>query len=395
VTQPLFDDLQRTDSSSRHGETSFQFLNRSASSYFGSVRGLIEQWFGHFPEEHQASLRGQLRNDDAKFAAGFWELYLHEAYRRAGFEIEVHPSVPCASTRPDFLLTRGCDQFYLEATSISRPPREIAEEHRLDVVKDLLAQTHSPNFRLFLTVRSIGPSAPATKKLRRDLKYWVATLDPDAVAANAASNSTMPSFPWACDGWDLDFEAIPLRKSARHKDRSSALGGSSSGAVELVDNVHPLIKVLNKKRKHYGQLDHPLVVAVQLNTRFPTDTEDIVEALYGQAPVVGVDRADLVPERSKEGFWLGPDGWRNASVPQVVTISELLPWTATSSTPCCWTSIALNTDPPKQPDWLTQMTAGGDRRPPSPTLSMATHFGLAADWLGMGRPDFDRTRRAE
>ena len=54
----VFDDIVRTDGRpARYGEGRFEFLNRSASLYFGLVRDLIEEWFSHVPSQHQPGLR--------------------------------------------------------------------------------------------------------------------------------------------------------------------------------------------------------------------------------------------------------------------------------------------------------------------------------------------------
>lgn len=120
----VFDDIPRTDRRpARADERRFDFLNRSASLCFGHVRELIEDWFSQLPANEQAGMRGALRADNDASASAFWELYLHEGYRRAGFMIDVHPSIPGRPTRPDFLMRRGNEEFYLEAVSVGRDAR--------------------------------------------------------------------------------------------------------------------------------------------------------------------------------------------------------------------------------------------------------------------------------
>lgn len=143
VNAPVFDDIVRTDAKvARHDEGRFEFLNRTASRYFGMCRDLVEEWFSHVPVDHQAGLRGNLRSD-LHHRSAFWELYLHEAYRRSGYTVEIHPDVPGRSTHPDFLLSRGGDRFYLEAVTVGQSPAERAEEARLSRVHQLLAETLS------------------------------------------------------------------------------------------------------------------------------------------------------------------------------------------------------------------------------------------------------------
>lgn len=165
----VFDDIARADAKpSRYGEGRFKFLNRSASAYFGYVRDLIEEWFSHVPPEHQGSLRGALRTDDLQSASAFWELYLHEAYRRSGFEIEIHPEIPNRSSRPDFCLARDDVRFYLEAVSVGRATQAVAEDHRLDQVLHALSELKVEDFWLDLSAYTVGPRSLKARKLRGD-----------------------------------------------------------------------------------------------------------------------------------------------------------------------------------------------------------------------------------
>lgn len=104
---PVFDDIIRTNAKvARHDEGRFEFLNRSASRHFTICRDLIEEWFMQVPAQHQPGLRGNLRSE-MHHRSAFWELYLHEAYRRSGYTVVIHPGVPGRSTHPDFFLSRG------------------------------------------------------------------------------------------------------------------------------------------------------------------------------------------------------------------------------------------------------------------------------------------------
>jgi hypothetical protein len=60
------------------------------------VRGLLIDWLAKVPEgSDRNALQGTLasRKNDESFESGFWELYLHEAYRRSGYTITIHPDV--------------------------------------------------------------------------------------------------------------------------------------------------------------------------------------------------------------------------------------------------------------------------------------------------------------
>src|SRR5215213_5717389 len=120
---PLFDDGERDSRSpAKRAESQFAFLNRTGLPYFAPVRDLLEEWFGYVSPDVQPGLRQRFRQDDqGQFMAAFWELYLHEAHRRLGFDIQYEPPVPGTGRRPDFLFERGDERFYLEGTLVWYP----------------------------------------------------------------------------------------------------------------------------------------------------------------------------------------------------------------------------------------------------------------------------------
>ncbi len=100
----LFDHRLRTDESRREdNEGVFAFLGRSARPSSAAVRWLVTDWLSHVPDgQERKKLQGTLasRKNDESFESGFWELYLHEAYWRSGYEVTIHPDVPGESTHP-------------------------------------------------------------------------------------------------------------------------------------------------------------------------------------------------------------------------------------------------------------------------------------------------------
>ena len=389
----LFDTITRSDATpARHDEGRFAFLNRSASRYFGCVRDLMEEWLTHVPSESRADLRGALRADDRQSESAFWELYLHEAYLRSDYEIEIHPELPGQPTRPDFRLRRGGEVFYLEAVSVGQMPTEIAEDRRLRDVYQILASLKVENFALELSTYRVGPRPLSTRGLRTDLRQWLAALDPERVAlavenANAVGFNRLPGMTWEDDGWSLIFHALPLREEVRGKPRS-ALSMMGPGKAAVVDNVSGIKRVLDAKHGKYGVLDAPIVIAVLSNTEYPTRDYEIEQALFGisaQRPTESVEHPESM---FREGFWLTKRGWRHRETPQLVTAAELKPWTVTTTQPKLWQTLEPGVSTTDQPDWLARMIVAAEAFPASAS-PLAAHFRLAPNWPGMAEPDFD------
>lgn len=388
----VFDDVPRTNAKvARHDEGRFEFLNRSASRYFTICRDLIEDWFRHVPAPHRPSLRGNLRSE-LHHRSAFWELYLHEAYRRSGYKVVIHPDVPGRSSHPDFLVSRDDERFYLEAVTVGRTPAERAEEARLSQVHQLLADVLIEDFSVGLSTYAVGARPLATKALRSRLRDWIAGLDADAVtsAVEASPRSgfdTLPEFCWDDDDWSLVFHAIPLGKWARGVPRP-ALGMMGPGEATMVDNLTGLTRVLDSKRSKYGPLDAPLVVAVQSNTEIPTRDYEVEQALFGVSSRRPLETAKGEGHLFSEGLWIDRSGWRNADLPQVITIYDLAPWSVCRTQGRCWSTLEPGVDLPRQPGWLAPMIIGAEAKP-GPADPMGLHLGLPADWPMPSDPDFD------
>ena len=83
----------------------YAFLDRSGDPSIAAVRTLMADWLGHVPTRHEPDLRSRLQSkDDAQFESALWELYLHEAYRRSGYKVVIHPPLAGTGCRPDFLV---------------------------------------------------------------------------------------------------------------------------------------------------------------------------------------------------------------------------------------------------------------------------------------------------
>ena len=89
------EDAHRSDPSpASHAESSAAFLNRVAGSCWDQVRHLVDEWVAHIPVDSRVDIIARLKSaQDRQSTAAFWELYLHETFTRAGFDVELHPAV--------------------------------------------------------------------------------------------------------------------------------------------------------------------------------------------------------------------------------------------------------------------------------------------------------------
>ena len=152
-------------------------------------------------EEARADLRGRLRSGtEVDFRSAFFELYCHEALRRAGWGLEHHPRLAHTSRRPDLRASRGGITAYVEVTTTSTPRLDEAAQARLNTVIDMINdRMEIDQFMLGVEVLNVGNAAPATEPLCAKLQAWLASLDADQLIAlgRRDADDGIESLEWA------------------------------------------------------------------------------------------------------------------------------------------------------------------------------------------------------
>ncbi|WP_084434776.1 hypothetical protein [Kibdelosporangium aridum] len=112
----LFDDMVRVDDTpARHAEGSYAFMNRVNQPFWRRVREQLEIYFQNYPKDDALDVANRFKDDDPQqHYAAWWELYLFALYSRLGYSVTPHPDVEGTTKKPDFMLTRGDQEFYVE-----------------------------------------------------------------------------------------------------------------------------------------------------------------------------------------------------------------------------------------------------------------------------------------
>jgi hypothetical protein len=374
----LFPDVPRDDFTARlQGEPAYAFLNRSGDPHAGEIRDLMTAWLSRVPGDHVPDLRGRLQGKDAaQFESAFWELYLHEAYRRSGYAVTVHPPLAGTGRHPDFLVEGHGTRFYLEAVQACATADDTRRGKLLADVRRLLDEIAPVGYRLDMVTYSVGEQSPSMARLRRDLRDWLSGLGPGDPAA-AAAYRAVSRRPWRTpDGWHAEFGAVPVPpgRTARHLVGTHTTAGWSDDAARVT-------AALESKADRYGELDAPLVIAVLSNSPYGTDGTDFEDALYGA--LIGRRPAAVPPSPAailRPGHWLSWDGWRHANAPQVITAADLFPWTVARVRPRLWSTLQPGVPAPAQPGWLARVQVTGPAPQPGPSAPMSSLFGLPDPW---------------
>ena len=164
----------------------------------------------------------------------------------------------------------------------------------------------SPNF--FPEIDSSGnPQGNVRKQqLRHELRQWLESLDPDEIERRYRDGEAVPTYQFEDGGWSLRFKPIPRKNRGAKASRRGTIG-ILGGGVRHVDVMSALRRAAKRKATKYGDLDLPLVVAVNLgeNCRDVTLERD---ALFGTLQF-WLDRntgEETRTIREPNGAWRGP-----------------------------------------------------------------------------------------
>jgi hypothetical protein len=202
----IFEDVAREHlAPGDHGESYWNFLNRSAWPEADSGRELIESWFSHLCPALRSGVQQRLQSgDNQDFAAGFWELYLHELFTRLGYEITCEAAT-ASGRNIDFLVRRGETAFYLEATTAGKSAAKRGADARRDRIYNEVNKLQVHNFILSIVIEAAGANdLKNAKGLRRELRAWLEPLDPDRAQEEWDAIGEGPTFKWEDGaGWSL------------------------------------------------------------------------------------------------------------------------------------------------------------------------------------------------
>ncbi len=331
----LFDDVERTYlGPSKRSEAQWEYLNRTARPEFQYIRELLQSWFNEFnasPDKRKALCKTFRSLKDDEHLSAFFELYLYQLFKNQNFEIEVEPE--WEQGKPDFLLTSSDGKKILLEATATYPDREFGEAKKLEeMVLDHLDEfLDSPDFFMHIKIVDSPKNPPPYAQIRRYLQKQLKDLNYDRVMQDANENKDsglkrFPSILWKHDTWSIEFEIIPKKGEARGKAGVRPLGLMSYG-VEWIDSASGIKSSIDKKNAHYGELDIPYILALNVLDTF-ADEDDVTDALFGQQTLTLSPETDEVfNSRQSNGAWFGPNGYQKKRMSGIYVFKQLRPMT--------------------------------------------------------------------
>jgi hypothetical protein len=293
--------------------------------YWEKCRNATEEWFGRIPDPEQLDLRRRFQSsDDSQHIAAYWEIYLHEFLLRCGYSVQAHPLHGQGVKSPDFLATSAGEAFYLEATTIELPKPERDENGRRQAIFDaILRKVHSENFTIGIESVVDGASSPPTNSLCRELNEWLESLDPGACVPTHGGRLEFPERRISFADWVWSFTALPRLSPGRYWSIIQMY--PSQGGV--VTDHSDIAQKLKEKAERYGNLEHPLLLAIMSPRVHAGDIGDVHRALFGisgDMPVrlcEGSWHGEYIGSQS--GLWVNQNGPTRTNVTGVLYLSHL------------------------------------------------------------------------
>jgi hypothetical protein len=383
----LFDDIQRTDSAPAYDtESSFRFLNRVARPEWERVRQLVETWFEQYPKHDQIDLGSRFQKDEiGQHYGAWWELYVYTLYRRLGYEVSVHPTLPNTKRKPDFLITCGDASTYVECVVHLSAGGSGGGQRAW--IFECTNKARDPNFMVNIEIRQNGSERPKAAEIIGPLEKWLSSLDPDDVSQKIDAGQAPPYFTLTVRGWVIEYDAWPVRPERR------GVGGRLIGVYPLLtasvsDDEVRLRDIVKYKGGRYGSPDKPLAIAV-LNTSGFSEERDMVEALFGTEAVEYIPgQPDSVHKvRLRDGYWRQGPPRRGSRVAAVLLGQSISPWNVATTLPQVflnpWADRPIAAMPPFQT--ITARDTGEAYEASQAGMEPGAVFGLDPEW-----PHFER-----
>jgi hypothetical protein len=307
---------------------------------------------------------------------------LHESFLRASYDVSIHPELSSSPRAPDFLVRTSRDAFYVEAKSTDGNGSGAGEGARREQLLDQLNRVRSPNFFFGIEILAVGRTALPTRRLRSALEEWLGGLDPDDVATTLADHADLDRFDWSESGWALEFRPFPVRADARGRSDHRPVGMVGPGDGKWLDDSGVLRAAIKSKGSAYGELTHPLVVAINQTTAFHDDF-DTMNALFGREKIQ-VHLHDPTREarliRDTDGYWGHPGRWAHRQVAGMLLGPNIKPWSVGSAQPTYWAHPAPTESITPLNLWRRAVLEIDHVEQMEPAISCRAFFGLSDPW---------------
>lgn len=289
----LFEDKVRVeDKPAKLIDNRYDFYDRSAWPWIEKVRNILNYWFSHYPEKEQYELKCRFQKE---FNSALYELFIYELFLKQGFNITVHPSSNTnAKTKPDFLLSRGGIEFYVEAkVATGKSDSDRSDKQRINVVYDSINSIKSSDFMLCIEELKIKTHdrQPSTVRLKKHLKKHLLRSKQLQLEDHF---DKMEKIEYDDEDLFISYRFFPISPDSNDKGDDCFIGIYPC-ETHIGGNEDILKKSLEKKAGKYGILKKPYLICINSEIDMPlTDKVDADDAIWGSLQVLFSKYSDSV-----------------------------------------------------------------------------------------------------
>lgn len=234
-----------------------EMLRFDNSPYSQVARDRLNLWLNYWDPADLKEIQGRLHSPKhSQWYGAMSELYINAYLKSVGFKVQRLTSRGPGTSTPDFLVSRGKRNFYVEATSISKVDHTFEKNWKALVKSINLIDI--PNALLSIRIKSFDKNSPSTNEIKKQIKNF---SDQHSREDISYSWETYQYLTTICGfgGWSLEVTLIP-RPSRARKHRNVAV--ESKSPTILITDGDDLKRKLDSKRKSYKRTDSPLVLFV-------------------------------------------------------------------------------------------------------------------------------------
>lgn len=247
----------------------------------------------------------------------------------------------------------------IEATGVY-PDSIFGSTKRLEqqFMDEINQRVETPDYFLHLNILNAPTSNPPFAKISKCINKKLAKFDYNEVVKQIENSETseLPQIKCSHDSWDIEFFVIPKKEVTRGKELHNSIG-ITMWDLHLIDSISPIRSGIENKYSHYGELDIPYILAMNIFGEIVRDSS-IIDALYG-------DEVFYVETRSKGrdliGSWRSEYGWQKTRISGILTFQQLSSSILFSIEPTLWHHPAAQY-PLKVSDWsISQYVLDGSQ----------------------------------
>ena len=318
----LFEDKERTEHRPAWNiENQYDFYDNSNSELISQIRDTLNDWYKYYPDSEKSELKKRLQTS---FSSAFYELFLHEFFRRQGFVLEPHPILPNTTKRPDFLVCGHGLEFYLEAKeSTGQSKKDSVIEKTKNQLFDQIDKIKSPNFYFIIEELVLkGTNQPNGNKVIKYIESKLPEYDYDKLAEIFQQSGLNNLETIEYEDYELKLLISLNLKSPMQRDKGGSRTICEISPEVYYDYTDSYIKSsIEKKATRYGVLDKPYLICVNLSGEKGNSSDSIMNAVFGNFQISSSTNStdnDVSYSRAKDGIFLNSIG------PKFTRVSAIL-----------------------------------------------------------------------